>query len=93
MNEMYAITREGGYVLLGEPTASLEKSGFLVRADARMEAEMVLNGIELRWDDGHTSKAWMDDPVKVFPGCTFTAFLTVYVEDQMVGPILKAVAW
>ena len=92
MNQMYAITREGGYVLLGDPTASLVESGFLVRAEALMKAEMVLNGLELRWDDGHTSKSWMD-PVKVFPGCTFTAFLTVEVKDQMVGPILKTVAW
>lgn len=92
MNEMYAITREGGYVLLGEPTASLVENGFLIKAEAMMKAEMVLNGLELRWSDGNTSKSWMD-PVKVFPGCSFTAFLTVEIKDQMVGPLVRAVAW
>jgi len=90
-SELYAITDAGGYVFLGTPSVSLVEDGFLVLCEeAAMRADMTLVGLELRWGNGNTSSTWMDDPVTVFPGSTFTGRLTIQIDGQLVGPLLRA---
>jgi len=91
VSELYAITDAGGYVLLGEPSASLGTHGFIVVSkESTMRADMTLVGLELRWGNGDVSSTWMDAPVKVFPGDTFTGRLTIQFNGQMVGPYVRA---
>ena len=88
MTDMYAVTSDGGYVLIGRPKFEVGGHGFIVRAEATMQAKMRLVGLELRWDNGIVSSTWLDHPVGVHPGVVFHGRLDISIPEQAIGPLV-----